>query len=104
MRPLGEISTAILGAAEKLARVEDVGGEMVRHGGTLRELAQHACVGVAAATHSVINLRRAGKLEAVNERRVSNRNRPVVEYAPAQPKEPEAFFDVASVFSNWARG
>lgn len=101
MRPPGEISAAILGAA--VALVRDEGGQ--RRGPTLQELAHHACVGIQAARRTVDNMRRSGKLEPVGERRVDYRNRPVVEYGPAQPKveTEEAFFDVASVFATWAQ-
>jgi hypothetical protein len=102
MRPAGEISTAILGAAERLVR--DEGGQ--RRGPTMQELARHACVGYQAAMNTVKNLTRAGKLEAVAERRVEYRNRPVVEYAPAQEAADSGmpFVDLASVCTAWARG
>lgn len=104
MRPAGEISMALLAAAQDLVRVDVVGGEQVLRGPTLQELAHHACVGLSAARNTVANLRRAGKLVPVTERKVDYRNRPVVEYAPAQAaKEDEPFFDVASVFNAWAR-
>lgn len=102
MRPPGEISTALLGAAEKLARDND--GR--RRGATLQELARHACVGLQAARVAVQNLHRAGKLEPVAERKVQYRNRPVMEYAPKQARNhdaDDAFFDVASVFNTWVR-
>src|SRR4051812_24938676 len=101
MRPVGEINTAILVAAARLVREE--AGQ--RRGATLQELAHSACVGLEAARNTVKNMRRAGKLEPVAERKVDYRNRPVVEYAPTAPKESEEapFFDVASVFTAWAR-
>lgn len=103
MRPAGEISMAILGAAAHLVREE--GGQ--RRGPTLQELAHHACVGYEAALYSVKNLTRSGKLEPVAQRKVDYRNRPVAEYAPALPAdeiEAPPYFDVASVFTAWAQG
>jgi hypothetical protein len=102
LRPAGQISQALLTAAMDLVR--DEGGQ--RRGPTLQEMAHHACVGIQAARCTVSNLRRHGKIEPVFERQVEYRNRPVLEYAPTQPKEAEedAFFDVASVFTAWARG
>lgn len=106
MRPAGEIRVAILKAAERLVRVEQVDGVQVRRGPTLRELAHDACVGVAAARRTVDNMRRAGDLAPVGQRRVDYRNRPVVEYAPAMPaaSSNEAYFDVATAITSWARG
>lgn len=104
MRPQGEISVAILGAAAQLARVDDQGQ---RRGGVLQELAHTACVGVDVARRTVDNLKRAGKLEPVGERRLAHRNRPCVEYAPAvapSDSETSPYFDMATVFAGWARG
>lgn len=90
MRPLGEISEAILAAAAHLVR--EVDGE--QRGPTLQELAKQACVGVAAARITVANLKRTGKLRKLPQhRRVSYRNRPVAEYAPA-PSGAEIVEDV----------
>lgn len=75
MRPVGEVRAALLQACAALARHD--------RGPTLREMAEHACVGVAAAEMTVKNLRRAGLLRVVRTRRVTYRNRPVAEYAPA---------------------
>jgi hypothetical protein len=102
MRPPGEISVAILSAAERLAR--EVDGQ--RHGPTLQELARAAQVATRDAMNTVKNLTRSGKLEPVAERRVAYRNRPVAEYAPRQrqPEKDEGYVDVAAVFSVWAQG
>lgn len=102
MRPVGEISAAILTSATQLAREE--GGQ--RRGPTLQELAHHACVGISVARRTVDNMRRAGKLEPVAERKVEYRNRPVMEYAPKLTiaEEDGPFFDVASVFTSWVQG
>jgi hypothetical protein len=99
MRPAGEISAAIMQAASDLERVDDAG---VRHGPTLRELAHKACVGTRAAVDTVKNLRRAGKLEAVADRRVAYRSRPVKEWAPSRDGPSDEVIDVASVFAVWA--
>jgi hypothetical protein len=104
VRPAGEISTAILTAAARLARVELVGDEQVRRGPTLRELAHSACVGMNAARDTVANLRRHGKLEPVAERRVEYRNRPVVEYAPSQRVSAQGeMFDLQAALASWTR-
>lgn len=100
MRPPGEISLAILQAASELARVDDTGES---RGPTLRELAHKACVGMDAARATVHNLRERGRLRRVAERRVPYRNRPVVEYAPAESSEADETIDVASVFAVWAQ-
>lgn len=99
MRPPGEISAAILEAAEQLHTV----GDQPARGATLREIAAHACVGSRAARDTVANLTRAGKLRKVGERRVSYRNRPVAEYAPRARRErqEEDVVDVAAVFAMW---
>ena len=74
-RPCGEVRVALQRACAQLATEE--------RGATLRELAHQACVGMDAARRAVDNLRRAGHLVCVRERRVSYRNRPVAEYVPA---------------------
>lgn len=79
MRPRGEVSSAILSTAQKLAYVDEEGR---RRGPTLQELAQRACVGGAAALNTVKNLTRSGALVPVHSRRVPYRSRPVAEYAP----------------------
>ncbi|MDB5850645.1 MAG: hypothetical protein JWP29_4397 [Rhodoferax sp.] len=75
MRPGGEIRAALLKAAHEL--------HTASQGPTLQELAAKACVGLSAANMTVRNMCRAGHLAVVRERRVSYRNRPVAEYAPA---------------------
>lgn len=101
MRPVGEISLAIMRAASELAHVDADGAA---HGPTLRELAHKACVGMRAARMSVDTLRRGGKLAPVAQRRVAYRNRPVAEYAPADTQHADETIDVASVFAVWAQG
>jgi DNA-binding transcriptional regulator YhcF (GntR family) len=74
-RPAGEVRRALLQAAVAL--------NMGDKAPTLRELARAACVGQTAARVAVSNMRRAGSLVIVRERRVAYRARPVAEYAPA---------------------
>jgi hypothetical protein len=75
MRPPGEIRQALLEGVRTLATTS--------HGPTLRELAAHTQVGTEAAAYTLDNLRRAGLVRSVRERRVDYRNRPVAEYEPA---------------------
>lgn len=94
MRPAGEVRMALLGACAALATAEQ--------GATLRELAAHACVGMDAARRTVSDMRRAGVVCVLRERRVTYRNRPVAEYVPAgllPVGEPAA---LAGVFTAWA--
>ena len=70
---------ALLDAAKALATPD--------HGATLRELAEHACVGVSVARYMVAAMAKHGALEIVRTRRVSYRNRPVAEYAIPLPVE-----------------
>lgn len=82
MRPRGDVHMALLRAVEELATPE--------RGATLRELAQHACVGLEAARLTLGNMRCAGYVVIARTRRVPYRNRPVAEYAlpTAAPVEP----------------
>jgi len=98
MRPAGEIREAILQAACALATPEQAP--------TLAELAQRACVGLEVARRTVDNMKRSGLLRVPRTRRVAYRNRPVAEYAPAEPlveAEPSALDDVARVMSLWTQ-
>lgn len=92
MRPAGEERQALLLAAQALAQPG--------RGATLQELAAQACVGLQAARRTVDNMRRAGQLTKLQERRVAYRNRPVAEYVPAQ--EGEGFVDLGAVLRVWA--
>lgn len=76
---LGEVSQAVMRSAAELA---GVGADGARHGPTLEELAYRAKVARDAARRTVDNLKRAGHLEQVAQRRVPGRNRPMAEYAP----------------------
>lgn len=97
MRPASESRTALLQAAHHFA---DLGQRP-----TLLELAHQAQVGMAVATTTVKNLRRAGLLTIYGTRRVAYRNRPVAEYAPAgQSVERTAGHALQSTLSHWAIG
>lgn len=94
MRPPGEISLALLGAARELCTAEQCP--------TLPELAAHAQVGYDAALHTVKNMTRHGRLRIVRKRAVAYRNRPVAEYAPVDddaPMEGAGFVDLGQVIS-----
>lgn len=100
MRQPGEVTQALLSAARELRQPE--------RAATLSELADRACIGRQTARYSVQNLRRAGHLEIVRERRVEYRNRPVAEYAPVAPASPEAevyrgHLDLVDCMSRWGR-
>ncbi len=101
MRPLGEVSFAILHAAESMAT--EVAGQ--RRGATVQELAARARVGSGVALVTVKNLTRAGRLDTVYDRKVDYRNRPVKEYAPRRHQvetPPDEVVDMSSVFALWA--
>lgn len=93
MRPLGEISRALLGAARELATPDQ--------GPTLAELAAHAQVGKDAAEKTIKNMTRHGRIRIVRTRKVAYRNKPVAEYAPADhvPTEGAGFVDLGQVIS-----
>jgi hypothetical protein len=74
MRPVGDVSAALVAAARELRTPE--------RAPTLAELAAKAQVARGAARRAIDNLCRAGKLHIVRRRKVSYRNRPVAEYAP----------------------
>ena len=95
MRPPGEVAQALLRAARQLAGAD--------HKPTQVALADYANVGRTAARYAVANMRRAGVLDIVGERRVEYRNRPVAEYAPARADAPAAHAGLSSVFMTWAR-
>lgn len=100
MRPAGDVSQALISAAHALVTPE--------RAPTLRELAAHAQVGLDAATVTVKNLNRSGRMQKVRERRVAYRNRPVAEYAPATTQEIEhraghGWVDLGRCLQGWAR-
>ena len=59
-------------------------------GGTLREVAARACVGLVAARHALCYLRRSAAVVIVRTRRVPYRNKPVAEYALPDPAQAPA--------------
>lgn len=94
MRPPGEISLALLGAARELCTPEQCP--------TLAELAAHAQVGYEAARATVPKMAGRGVLRVVRTRRVKGRNRPAYEYAPAHddtPADGAGFVDLGQVIS-----
>lgn len=97
MRPAGEIRQALALACEQLATPGS--------GCTLRELADAARVGVDACRRAVDNMRRAGVLVKVGERRVSYRNRPVALYAPVAHRpaanDSDGCVDLAQALRAW---
>ncbi len=76
MRPAGEIRLALLQACRELVTAD--------RAPTVREIAERAQVGYAAAFTTVINMRVAGQLCVVRKRRVAHCNRRVSEFAPAE--------------------
>lgn len=94
MRPAGEVRLALLNACTELATP--------LRAPTLRELALRACVGLDAARSTVREMKRAGQIRQVRERRVHYRNRPVAEYEPAMPGAGGAgYVDLGSVLRSW---
>jgi hypothetical protein len=73
MRPVGEVTQALLHATAVLASPN--------HGGSMREIISQACVGRAVGAYMIASLKRRGRLEIVALRTVSYRSRPVAEYA-----------------------
>jgi len=97
MRPANDTRQAILKAAVELTTVA--------RSPTLRELAARACVGQDAARRTVDNMKRAGWLIKIRERRVDYRNRPVAEYAPKEGVEVSeaTAADWRAVFGAWRK-
>lgn len=112
MRP-AEVGPAIVKAAEKyLADLRQRAKDDPRllsttKGATLAELAAGAQVSRQCARDLVPKLAKRGHLQVVNTRRVPYRNRPVFEYAPAEPQR-DLLTDsgplaLASCLQGWAR-
>lgn len=91
-RPASEVRMALYSAATELASTDKAP--------TMRELAQRACVGLAAARCTVRNMVRAGQLHPVRTRTVPYRNKPVAEYVPASHSTPTGF-DFKTLISAW---
>lgn len=94
MRPMDEVSRALLFAACALLRPE--------RAATLAELAEHAGVGKDVARRRLDYLRRAEHLCIVRERRVPYRNRPVAEYSPAPASAPRPAAPLSALAAAWA--
>lgn len=102
MRPPGEVRQALLRAHGELASTLPAD----RHGPTLKELANKACVGYSDAMHTLKNLTRAGELEVAGTRRVEYRNRPVAEYARPAWKtgsDGTGFVTLGQMLAAWKR-
>ncbi|MBF9263920.1 hypothetical protein [Paracidovorax cattleyae] len=97
MRPAGEVRQALLQACQALVTPE--------RAPTLREIAARAQVGLQAAEATITNMRRAGVLRVVRQRRVDYRNRPVAEYVPAgwMPAQDCPLQGLARVLTHWMR-
>lgn len=70
---------------------------------TLREIAARAQVGLQAAEATLTNMRRAGVVCVIRQRRVEYRNRPVAEYVPAgwMPAQDCPLQGLARVLTHW---
>ena len=102
MRPASETHLALLQAAHAIRRERIECGQ----GATLQELVHRSQVGLKNARATVANLKRAGHLQIVGERKVDYRNRPVAEYAPVDPTEPvigEGWVDLGACLADWTR-
>ncbi|MEC5213302.1 hypothetical protein RCH06_001848 [Polaromonas sp. CG_9.5] len=97
MRPRSEEATALLQTALRLSAAG--------RGVTLAELAAHAQVGKASARVLVPKLKRRGQLRIVGLRRVTYRNRPVAEYAPALTEATQlpGWVEVGACLAGWAK-
>lgn len=95
MRPAGETNKALLQA---LASACAKGGGL-----TLRELAAAAQVGLDAATQTIKNMNRRGRVCVLNTRRVPGRNRPVAVYSLPVPQDAanEAVIHLSAAMRVW---
>lgn len=97
MRPAGDVRQAMWSAVREM----HAGGQ----GATLAELAERSGVGRDAARRCVDNMRRAGALQILGERRVDYRNRPVAVYAPvdAENRQSQGWMNLGQRMAVWAR-
>ena len=108
MRP-AEVGPALVQAARDFARERNAtspDATAQRRGATLIELAERACVGQQTARHLIPKLKSRGQLAIVGVRKVSYRNRPVAEYAPADEVEPPSengWMNLGHCLANWTR-
>lgn len=98
MRPMGEVTRAILDAVRELSATVPPG-----RGVTLAELTAKACVGRDVTRQLVPTLKRRGHLSIVAQRKVPNRNRPVAEYSLPAMTEQAAWPDLSNCLTAWAR-
>ncbi len=104
-RPASETHLALLQAAHAIRAERAASGQ----GATLLELVHRSQVGYKVALTTVSNLKRAGHLRIVGERKVGYRNRPVAEYAPAEiqteieSRAGHGWVDLSRCMSGWAR-
>lgn len=82
MRPTGEIRRALREAAHALTTQRG-------HAVTWRDLAAHACVGQQIARRTVVNMARAGELQAAGALHVPGGRRPMTAYVPACTPAPD---------------
>jgi hypothetical protein len=100
MRPVGDVSAALVAAAQQLQTPE--------RSPTLAELAAKAHVARGAARRAIDNLCRAGKLHIVRRRVVAYRNRPVAEYEACTPHatsvpDGEGILHLGELLAAWGR-
>ena len=95
MSRMGEISLALLGAAQELHTPEraPTAAELIEHTGMQ--------MNYVVAISTVKNLTRYGRLRIVRKRRVDYVNKPVAEYEPVNdaPTEGAGFVDLGQVLS-----
>lgn len=99
MRPAGETAKTLLQVLSAACAVDAEGGG----GMTLRELAAASQVGLDAATQTIKNLNRRGRVCVLKTRRVPGRNRPVAVYAlpVAQPAANDAVLGLSLAMRAW---
>ena len=92
MRPAGDINKALLQALSVSSA-----------GLTLRELAAAAQVGLDAATQTIKNMNRRGRVCVQSTRRVPGRNRPVAVYALPVTKDAanDAVMNLSAAMRVW---
>lgn len=101
MAAVGEIRNAVIQAVRHIVAESQPG-----RGATLAEIAERSGVGQDALRNNLPKIKASGALQIVGYRRVGYRNRPVAEYAPAQPIESRAghgWVDLGRCVSGWAR-
>lgn len=103
MRPRGEVRAALSGAAEQWAIEQakaNVEPDKLR-GITWRQLAELACVGYAAAHHTVKTMVKARELVPKEPVRVPGSRRPMTAYLPAHMLMPSEQNGLDAVMRGW---